>query len=156
MLIRGRFLKTKQICYSRGNGITTRHVRRNRASRTGWSRGQGYPAPWAAALVAVGMVFASAPAASDARAEDQRAIPPASTKAIQTPVSNRVRISGRTLGGAINGSPSSNCSCRYKGKDVLLGKSICMKTPGGFVQAQCSRYLNNTSWTITRKPCTLS
>jgi len=63
---------------------------------------------------------------------------------------------GRTLGGAVNGSPSANCSCRYQGKDVLLGKSICMKTSNGFVQAQCSRYLNNTSWTITRTPCALS
>ncbi|MGI9407569.1 MAG: hypothetical protein ACR2O4_14450 [Hyphomicrobiaceae bacterium] len=65
-------------------------------------------------------------------------------------------VAGRTLGGAVDGSPMSGCSCRYKGKDVMLGESICMKTNNGFVKAQCSRYLNNTSWTITRTPCTIS
>lgn len=45
------------------------------------------------------------------------------------------------------------CSCRYRGQDVLFGKTICMKTANGYVRARCSRYLNNTAWEISSTPC---
>ena len=50
-------------------------------------------------------------------------------------------------------APKTPCTCRFKGKDVMLGESVCMKTPKGFVKARCSRMLNNTSWDITKQPC---
>ena len=46
-----------------------------------------------------------------------------------------------------------NCTCRYKGADVALGQSVCMKTPDGLRMARCDRVLNNTSWKITDGPC---
>ena len=46
-----------------------------------------------------------------------------------------------------------NCTCRYKGADVALGQSVCMKTPDGPRMARCDRVLNNTSWKITDGPC---
>ncbi|MBI1383941.1 MAG: hypothetical protein GC150_03400 [Rhizobiales bacterium] len=45
------------------------------------------------------------------------------------------------------------CTCRYKGADIAVGDTICMRTAKGLVRATCSRVLNNTSWTITREPC---
>jgi len=69
---------------------------------------------------------------------------------------NQSPVSERTLGGATNGSPKAGCTCRHKGKDVFLGEFICMKTANGMMQAQCSRYLNNTSWTISQTPCPVS
>ena len=45
------------------------------------------------------------------------------------------------------------CKCRYQGRDVLFGRTVCMKTSKGYVQARCSRYLNNTSWDISSRSC---
>ena len=50
-------------------------------------------------------------------------------------------------------APSRPCTCRFYGKDVMLGDSVCMKTPNGYVKARCSRMLNNTSWELTEQPC---
>ena len=50
-------------------------------------------------------------------------------------------------------APNRPCTCRFFGKDVMLGESVCMKTPNGYVKALCSRMLNNTSWDITEQPC---
>ena len=54
------------------------------------------------------------------------------------------------VGGAMAGE---NCTCRYQGKDVLEGASICMQTPNGQQMAKCDRVLNNTAWKFTGQPC---
>jgi len=53
-------------------------------------------------------------------------------------------------------APQRPCTCRYFGKDIRVGQSICMKTPSGYVEARCGRTANNTSWQITDKACDLT
>ncbi|MEL6289156.1 MAG: hypothetical protein AAFQ42_04680 [Pseudomonadota bacterium] len=48
------------------------------------------------------------------------------------------------------------CTCRYRGSDVQVGQSICMRTTNGMRRATCSRYLNNTSWEISGDDCAIS
>ncbi len=45
------------------------------------------------------------------------------------------------------------CTCRYRGRDIALGRTICMAGPNGLKRATCTRVLNNTSWRISREPC---
>ncbi|MEL7542466.1 MAG: hypothetical protein AAGJ70_01695 [Pseudomonadota bacterium] len=81
---------------------------------------------------------------------------PTSPPLAMSPVPIAKQVSGRTLGGSIDGSGGRDCTCRYRGADVLIGQSICMKTPSGMRQARCARYLNNTSWDITDDACAIS
>jgi hypothetical protein len=48
------------------------------------------------------------------------------------------------------------CRCRAGGRYYELGDLVCMATPSGPVLTRCGVVLNNTSWTPTREPCTLS
>ena len=46
-----------------------------------------------------------------------------------------------------------NCTCRYDGKDIVEGQSVCMRTANGMQMAKCDRVLNNTAWKFTGTPC---
>lgn len=46
-----------------------------------------------------------------------------------------------------------NCTCRYKGKDIAEGGTICAQLPSGPVLMQCGRVLNNTAWKTLQKGC---
>ena len=60
---------------------------------------------------------------------------------------------GRTLSGDGVAIP---CRCRFQGRDVGLGRSVCMATPAGTVMSRCILIDNVTSWQPSATPCTLS
>ena len=45
------------------------------------------------------------------------------------------------------------CTCRFKGRDIPVGQTMCLDLPGGRVLAQCGRVLNNTAWKTLQKGC---
>jgi hypothetical protein len=47
----------------------------------------------------------------------------------------------------------ADCTCRAFGRDVPLGRSVCLTTPGGPRLAVCVMVLNNTSWRISDTLC---
>jgi len=78
-------------------------------------------------------------------------------------------VAGLILGSAIAGfssaagaqdvqaaGPNINCTCRYRGKSIKLGETVCMQTPGGSRLARCEMALNNTSWKILGGSCPLA
>ena len=44
---------------------------------------------------------------------------------------------------AANGIP---CTCRYDGRDMAEGATVCIDLPSGTYLARCVRVLNNTAW----------
>ena len=61
---------------------------------------------------------------------------------------------------AASGAPPAGaaptCTCRAQGRDIALGHTACLMTPKGGRVATCGLVLNNTSWTISETPCTVS
>ncbi len=49
--------------------------------------------------------------------------------------------------------PNGECTCRYKGQDVIEGQTACIATARGPTLARCEKVLNNTSWKILDQPC---
>ena len=49
-------------------------------------------------------------------------------------------------------APQIDCTCRYRGEDILLGQAVCM---GGRL-ARCEMVLNNTSWSFTKEACPIA
>ena len=49
--------------------------------------------------------------------------------------------------------PTIKCTCRFAGRNYRLGQSACFSTGQGLRMARCDKYLNNTTWTLTKKPC---
>ena len=49
-----------------------------------------------------------------------------------------------------------DCTCRYKGRDVHVGDTICMQRGNNAVFATCSMTLNNTAWSISSTSCAVS
>jgi hypothetical protein len=49
-----------------------------------------------------------------------------------------------------------DCTCRARGRDFVLGQSVCLATPNGARIATCAMVLNNTSWQFTETPCVVS
>lgn len=49
--------------------------------------------------------------------------------------------------------PNGECTCRYKGEDVVEGQTACISTAKGPTLARCERVLNNTSWKFLDQPC---
>ena len=49
-----------------------------------------------------------------------------------------------------------DCTCRARGRDFVLGQSVCLATPSGARIATCAMVLNNTSWQFTETPCVVS
>src|SRR4051794_40286447 len=49
-----------------------------------------------------------------------------------------------------------DCTCRARGQDFALGRSVCLATPNGARIATCAMVLNNTSWQFTETPCVVS
>ena len=50
----------------------------------------------------------------------------------------------------------ADCTCRSRGHDYELGKSVCLQTPKGARIATCGMVLNNTSWQFSDTPCVVS
>jgi hypothetical protein len=50
----------------------------------------------------------------------------------------------------------ADCTCRSRGRDYDLGKSVCLSTPKGPRIATCGMVLNNTSWQFSETPCVVS
>ena len=49
-----------------------------------------------------------------------------------------------------------DCTCRFNGSDYHLGEIVCLRTNQGPQLAQCDMVLNNTSWSLTGRSCTIS
>lgn len=45
------------------------------------------------------------------------------------------------------------CTCRFKGRDIPVGQTMCLDLPSGDVLAQCDRVLNNTAWKTLQTGC---
>jgi hypothetical protein len=56
-------------------------------------------------------------------------------------------------GASAAAGPDGECTCRYKGEDVIEGQTACIATANGPSLARCEKVLNNTSWTILDQPC---
>lgn len=72
---------------------------------------------------------------------------------------DRIPVSGLPIAGLLVAGqsdtairPNINCTCRFLGKDFLIGESACIRG----ALATCSTYLNNTSWSITKEPCPIA
>lgn len=61
---------------------------------------------------------------------------------------------GRTIAGD-TGLPIP-CRCVFRGVDFKIGQTVCMSTHVGTVMTRCELLQNNTSWTPTSEPCTVS
>lgn len=48
---------------------------------------------------------------------------------------------------------AADCSCRYRGGEVLEGETACIRTSGSSTLARCEKFLNNTSWKMLNQPC---
>ena len=59
----------------------------------------------------------------------------------------------RFHGATAEAAPPIPCTCRFSGRKIMLGRTVCMKTSKGYVLARCSKTLNNTSWDISKSPC---
>ena len=51
----------------------------------------------------------------------------------------------------LRGSP--NCVCRAPGRTFEVGQTACLQTPSGPRLAECSIFINNTSWRFTESHC---
>ncbi|WP_306118333.1 MULTISPECIES: hypothetical protein [unclassified Roseitalea] len=45
------------------------------------------------------------------------------------------------------------CTCRFKGRDIAVGETMCLDLPGGAVLARCDKVLNNTAWKTLQQGC---
>lgn len=52
--------------------------------------------------------------------------------------------------------PHIPCVCLFQGRQFRLGDIVCMNTFRGTVLTRCELVLNNTSWTPSDDPCTVS
>lgn len=55
--------------------------------------------------------------------------------------------------GSTTAIAAPDCTCRYQGKDIPEGQTICASLPNGPVLMQCSRVLNNTAWKTIQDGC---
>jgi hypothetical protein len=51
---------------------------------------------------------------------------------------------------------SATCTCIYTGGTVKEGETACIWTAKGNTLARCEKVLNNTSWTVLNKPCSVN
>lgn len=54
---------------------------------------------------------------------------------------------------AVETAIGAECTCRFRGKDYVQGSVVCLRTANGSQLAQCSTYLNNTSWKFLQQGC---
>lgn len=52
-----------------------------------------------------------------------------------------------------NAARSIPCTCRFKGRDIPVGQTMCLDLPSGHVLARCGRVLNNTAWKTLQQGC---
>ena len=51
---------------------------------------------------------------------------------------------------------ASECTCRFFGHSYKVGEQVCLKTPKGLRVANCGLELNNTSWKISDRACSVN
>ena len=58
-----------------------------------------------------------------------------------------------TVSAHVSIEAAPDCTCRFQGRDIQLGQSVCIDTASGPRMARCVNVLNNTSWEVTERTC---
>lgn len=46
-----------------------------------------------------------------------------------------------------------DCTCRFQGRDISEGQTVCARISGQDVLMRCEKVLNNTAWTRLQDGC---